>query len=220
VPGPVMTVSMSDKLLHVFLASGKEVCNSLSFSDFPWISSLDVSTIKAFVNGILVDNDVTNTLHQERISNGLIFPPLPMQGAEPVTYIINNVCNDNGVPLGDTDDISCLRRLTIGTIATTDPCAYRSIRDAAFIEHHLRMYKVNRHPSSSMHVFMKCLRESCDLVISIAADINMDVFIASVKSVYEELGCWNHQVKGKLVLAYVKSRWIRWPQCTESEEED
>ena len=51
---------------------------------------------------------------------------------------------------------------------------------------------------------MQCLREACDFVIAMAADINRDVFIASLKPVYEEFGGWNNAVKGKLLLAYYK----------------
>jgi len=211
VPGPVMTVSMADKTLEVRLASGIEVCNSMLLSDTLRTIPLDVPNFKSLINDILADVPFANTLDLQGVPNGFILPLLPMQCTESVILKVNHVYNDNGVPLVDKDDISCLTRLTIGTIGTTDPSAYRSLREAAFIEHHLSMYRVNKDPISQTQVFMRCLRHARDFVTAMAADINKDVFIASLKPVYEELGGWNNDLKGKLLLAYYK----QWPETVD-----
>ena len=157
VPGPAMTVSMADEMLDVPWLSGNEVCKCVSLSGALWTTPLDVSKFKSLITGILSHVHVVSLF--------------TFSSTVPIIVKLKQVCKDDGVQLDDTDDISCLTRLTIGTTVSTE--ANYFLREAVFIEHYLSMYK-GKHS-----IFIKCLHDACDLVIAMAADHDVR-FLVSV----------------------------------------
>jgi len=194
-PGPVMTVSMLDETLEVRWISGNRVCESMSLSDAPWTNPLDVLQFKTFADSVLACVPSTS------ISGGA-----HPTGTAPIVLKAQHVYNDNSVQLEDTDDISCLTRLTVGTVF---PHLIRqSLRDAVLIEQCLRGIQTHDDPLMQTQAFKKCQRDSRDLIAVMAYDCDREIFLANVQLVYEEFGGLDQHARASLLLAYHK----KWPK--------
>jgi hypothetical protein len=116
-PGPIMTVSMVDGTLEVHWTSGKKVCESMPLSDAPWTNPLHVLQLRSFANSVIAG----------------------------VQLEVTHVYNDNGMLLEDTDDISRLTRLTVGTTKMKFSERQPSLSIAFAAQNSLNMPSPSRH---------------------------------------------------------------------------
>ena len=201
-PGPAMIVTMVDDTLEVHWLSGTRVCESMPLSNAPlWTNPMDVLQFKAFAHTVLARAPSTFTTTSD------------IQGCEfeVVELRAKHVYDDSGVQLEDTDDVSCLTRLTVGTTH-----ANYAARDAAFIEHSLRGAEFNHHAISQTQAFQECQRGARDLVALVAwdcdrvledGDCRLSIFADNVEVVYGQLGGLDKWERACLLRAY--QRW--WP---------
>jgi hypothetical protein len=184
--GPVVTVNMIDGTMQLTYASGEKVCESVSLSDAPWTNPVHVAQLKSFTNKVLAS----------------------------VQLEITNLFNDSGTQFKDTDAISQLTRLTVSTTKEN-----WSFREAVFIQHCLGNTELAPHGINEStqrdHDFMaittrrlkKCQRESRDLIIAMASDGDVELFLDKINPIYDDLGGLYKRRRARLLLAYHE----RWP---------
>jgi hypothetical protein len=184
--GPVVTVNMVDGTMQLTYASGEKVCESVSLSDAPWTNPVHVAQLKSFTNNVLAS----------------------------VQLEITNLFNDSGTQFKDTDAISQMTRVTVGTTKEN-----WSFREAVFIQHCLGNTELAprgiNDSTQRDHDFMvittrhlkKCQRESRDLIIAMASDGDVELFLDKINPIYEDLGGLDKPTRARLLLAYHKM----WP---------